>query len=211
MLAEFIQLQNSTTFDLTLPPTSVHVTDESSIPQIPQTTEQLWMNSKMSPQIASLSLSSFSALRTVIIGFDCLKNVRTFTVDGLPVLECFIVNEASCYSANSEVFFKQGFEDSSPVEGECRICNCPRLECLRFAYASFSLYRLLELKNLPSLCSFSLWDCYSFCKCRNLVLEGIPFGGVIKQIYPYWRHSQFVLLMVTIITGRMKRIQITSF
>lgn len=172
MLAQFIQLHSTTSFDLQLPPTTIHISDESNIAQIPQTTEQLWIRSTLSPQITSLSLSTFSALRAVVIGYDSLKNVHNVTVDGLPALECFIVNEFSCYSVKSDMFFTIGFEGKSPVEGECRICNCPKLECLRFGFASFLTYRLLELKNLPSLRSFSLWAYGSFRRCRSFILEG---------------------------------------
>lgn len=172
MLAEFIQLQNTTKFDLSLPPGSVHITDETSISQIPQTTEHMWINSMLPPQITSLSLSSYPVLRSVIIGCESLKSVRNVTVDGLPSLERFIVNDNSCYSVKGDALYDKEYYDTSPVEGECHICNCPKLEYLRFGFASFCLYRLLELKNLPSLYSLHLWEAHCFIKCHNLILEG---------------------------------------
>ena len=98
-------------------------------------------------------ISNNANLKQILIGNNCLGNVRVFDLDGLSELENMVIGERSVRIGSSE-----------RSDGDFRIVNCPKLKYIQIGYESIQDYHSFELNNLPSLQFIVLGD-----RCFNWV------------------------------------------
>ena len=139
-----------------------------SLNDIPLDVEHLYFSGYgKQNELTELNFSScgFSQLKSITIGNECFKFVRTFLLDGLDQLESVKVGE-SCfrYGLHKE-------EDDDPEDGLFQITNCPKLCDLEIGYQSFDDYRSFVLSNVESLTSIKFGDeCFYYAD--HCILKG---------------------------------------
>ena len=122
-------------------------------------------------------VSWFLNLKSIEIGDDCFRSVKTFRIDGLNRLKMIkIVN-------NSFTQVKQSNWDITKANNQSKsfhILNCESLESIQIGEYSFSDYAGdFELKNLPQLQSIQIgiisylgYESYNFHDC-SFIVRGI--------------------------------------
>ena len=120
--------------------------------------------------MSNLELNGLSKLKSIQIGSFCFKNVQSFKVDGLPLLEKVIVGN---HSFLMEYFaMKNG--------GTFKITNCPNLQLIQIGYRSFVYFNSFELSNVKSLQSIDFGE--STFKYSNFELRGMFYSFQIMII-----------------------------
>ena len=97
-------------------------------------------------------------LTRVTMEDNCFGNARLFEIDGLSELESIEI-DGKCFTRCKD---EDEIMGSAPVDGVCRIVNCPKLLSIQMGDWSFSDYHSFELSNLPSLQSVELGDWFSY-------------------------------------------------
>ena len=100
--------------------------------------------------VTSFNISNNTYLKSIGIGNNCYGKVRVFELDGLSELESMVIGQKS-FSLNT-----QDPWNSQRSDGSYRIVNCPKLKTIVIGDTSFGDYHFFELRNLPSLKSFTL-------------------------------------------------------
>ena len=102
-----------------------------------------------------IPVKSFQELHSLIVGKNCLKNIRVFKLDGLPSLRNINIG-TNCF----------GVDDGD----SCQIMNCPNLAELEIGNHSFRNFKSFKVSNLNSLQSIKFGE-YCF-RYSDFVLKG---------------------------------------
>ena len=100
--------------------------------------------------IASFNISSNGVLKRIVIGDSCFGKVRVFDLNGLSELESVVIGQKS-FTMNTNEPWK-----SERTDGSCKIVNCTKLKSIQINGYSLGDYHSFEMRNLPSLQSFTL-------------------------------------------------------
>ena len=92
------------------------------------------------PAFTVLDLCRFKALKRLVIGDGCCKNVKEVKLIGLSELESIIVDSNS-FTKNC---------GSYEIRRFC-LKNCPKLRSLRIGSFSFNDYSVIEIENVDAL------------------------------------------------------------
>ena len=106
------------------------------------------------------------SLKTIEIHGACFWSVRSFVIDGMNELEEIYVGKNSFTEAGNDQW------NGERSDGEFRVTNCPKLECIHIDDWSFSDYHSFEIGNLPVLRSFNA-GAGCFFRASSLSLTGL--------------------------------------
>ena len=95
--------------------------------------------------IATFNISNIGVLKSIVIGDNCFGKVRVIDLDGLSELESVEIRGSS-----------YGIIDNVQSDGLYRVVNCPKLKSIQINGYSLGDYHSFEMRNLPSLQSFTL-------------------------------------------------------
>ena len=112
--------------------------------------------------IAVVDLSSFKFLRSVVMGSNCFRYVKIFSIVGLNWLESVSIGAYSF-----------GYFGDIWVGSQFKIVNCPQLKSLNFGYYSFDRYYGFELSQLPQLKTVEMYGC--FVNAPEAVFRGMNY------------------------------------
>lgn len=109
-------------------------------------------------RFTQFKLCGLSNLTRITIEEHSFGNARLFEIDGLSELESIEIGGKSftCCKDEDEIM------GSAPLDGTCRIVNCPKLTRIQMDDWSFSDYHSFELSNLPLLQSIDLGDWFAY-------------------------------------------------
>ena len=113
--------------------------------------------------------SRFQWLRSIEIGNECFKSVKTFKIDGLNRLHTLTIGNNS-FTQNKNSYGKDASKSF-------HILNCESLESIQIGEYSFSDFAgEFEMKNLPQLQSIQIGtvgrESWNFCH-SSFVIRGI--------------------------------------
>ena len=100
--------------------------------------------------VTSFNISNNGVLKSIVIGDNCFGKVRVFDLNGLSELESVVIGQQS-FTMNTNEPWK-----SERTDGSCKIVNCPKLKSIQINGYSLGDYHSFEMRNLPSLQSFTL-------------------------------------------------------
>ena len=151
----------------TRPPVEIAVVPSELAPN-PATIETIRITSGLcsSYQGTEFIQRGLPALKSIVIGDSCFRNVRVFELDGLSELESVNVGGGS---------FRISGDRRN--DGSYRIMNCPKLKSIQIGSHSFFDYHTFELNNLPSLQSIDIGH-YCFYWVPYFSLTGLNNGLV---------------------------------
>ena len=102
--------------------------------------------------IAVVDLSSFKFLRSVVMGSNCFRYVKIFSIVGLNWLESVSIGAYSF-----------GYFGDMWVGSQFKIVNCPQLKWLSIKGGySFDRYDEFELSQLPQLKTVEIYYCFLY-------------------------------------------------
>ena len=91
----------------------------------------------------ALDLSSYVSLRVFEVGDDCFENVKEVKLIDLSKLERVVIGK--------KCFTKEKNDAGYDPNRHFYLKNCERLRELKIGCGSFSVYRVCEIENVPSL------------------------------------------------------------
>ena len=98
----------------------------------------------------TFNISNNGNLKRIVIGDNSFGKVRVFELNGLSELESVVIGQKS-FTMNTNEPWK-----SERTDGSCKIVNCPKLKSIQINGYSLGDYHSFEMRNLPSLQSFTL-------------------------------------------------------
>ena len=147
-----------------------------SIDDIPADIQHLYICGLKDYEFDYLIFSNnpFYQLNSITIGSKCFLKVRKFVISGLPNLERVEIDNSCFYKYDAyshHFFFEEDEFWNEPVDGICRITNCPNLTQLEIGNGSFQDFKSFELSNLNSIQSINFGNyCFFFA---NLSIIGM--------------------------------------
>ena len=103
-----------------------------------------------------LDFCRFKALKRIVIGDGCCKNVKEVKLIGL--------NELESITVDSNSFTKNKCGYCGDPNRHFYLKNCPKLKSLKMGRYSFSDYRVIEIENVDALevIQIGSWNAYSY-------------------------------------------------
>ena len=162
---------------LPIPPLKINVKQESTLNNMSLQVTDLVIASNCCNTAIILDLSKYKELRSVDIGSDCFRSIKTFRIDNLSNLRSLKIGRNSFTRVKSTDAFTE--EISINISFSFRITNCEDLESIEIGeYSFFDFSGEFELMNLPSLqsiklgaiCSMSNNFYFSSCVIRCIIV-----------------------------------------
>ena len=178
-------------------PLGIIATESTKWSDLSLEVSDLTISSNYGNDLNALDLNRFDWLRSIEIGDDCFKSVKTFKIDGLNRLKTIKIGNNS--------FTQKRYGWGNDESKSFHILNCESLESIQIGKYSFSDFAgEFELKNLPQLQSIQIGK-YSFSdfagefELKNLPqLQSIQIGTIGSYSYNFC-NSSFVIRGIELI------------
>ena len=162
-------------------PLRINVTESTKWNDVSLQVTDLMISSNCCNDFNALDLNRFKWLRSIEIGNECFKSVKTFQIDGLDRLKSIKIGNNSFTQLKQEWFNRphkiDEWNEASDKSKSFLILNCESLESIQIGEYSFSDFGgKFELKNLPQLQSIQIGTIESYS--RNFFWSSFVIRGI---------------------------------